>query len=222
MIPEATLWAETQRLPLVACPNTGKSTPLPMGYLQHNRPGDRLLCPYHCNEDGEVRSDVYRTVKLAITVPHNDERGCPKCNPGFTVYPTQEQCSGTGRVLRPRPGVMACPDAMEAASQQPVALMLTTKPVVTENYTCSVCGAESWWDKELKFSLIQHNPVPDPSEAGVVARDESCGRLMPVHVALHEAGQQGTGLLGKLIVSDYDGAMPLILEAVRALAAVEA
>jgi len=113
-----------------------------------------------------------------------------------------------GRVLRPQPGVMVCPneDAWTSAEGEHV-----------ENYSdeqpdaCHVCGGSG--------------TVPDPSEAGVVARDEACGRFRRVREALSmETGIQEPyeRLLMALDEGYYDGVLAATLEAVRVLAAVEA
>ena len=88
------LWAETQRVPLVACrePRWAKE-------VQH--PPECV-----CFGTGKVRSDVYRAVERAITAPKGYFRDDLMSPPNITWHPDPDG----GRVLRPQPGVMACDD----------------------------------------------------------------------------------------------------------------
>ena len=142
---------------------------------------------------------LYQAIERAITVP------CPcPCHigPGDShIYECFERADCTGRVLRPQPGfVMACPE-------------IAQDPLNHEAFGagCPTCGGSG--------------TVPDPSEAGVMARDEACGRFRRVREALSmEEGvrEPYERLLMALDEGYYPGVLAATLAAIRAIVTVEA
>ncbi len=207
MTPEATLWAEAQQVPLVPClgePDTGHISPV---VLPDADGKFRPHGPDCCGGTGEVRSDVYRTIERAITVPCTGYVGADGPHgrlklvcllevqaPGiFNSLPKEDcVCKGTGRSLRPQPGVMTCDDCGGRGEFE------------DGGSWCKTCGGS--------------DTVPDPSEAGVVARDEACGRFWPIYRALPYSSAAADLFIALVDTGDYNDVLAETLAAVQAMA----
>lgn len=203
MTPEATLWAATQQMPMVPC--RGEATHVArFGPDQHCRlealDGTdewRAQCGGGCGGTGEVRSPLHDALMLAVTVPGTNYNDPAMPDPSVP------------RIVRPQPGGMACPFCNGKGHLTNDEMITFNPQMVGSDNTCDECGGSG--------------TVPDPSEAGVVARLEACGRLWPIAIILDPdkdvpGGWEMTEIMAYLMQGDYDGALQLILEGVRALA----
>ena len=155
----------------------------------------------------QVRSALYDAIRLAVTVPLTV--------PEHRLLTDLE--TRTGRVLRPHPGVMAC-------SCHGCDYGGSTDPLRHEfSGSCTCC----------RDRCNGSGTVPDPSEAGRVARLMGCGLLGPVedalevaaHAAIMEAPDGArvpvyrawTALSIALRDRNYDGGLDAVAEALAAL-----
>ena len=205
MTPEATLWAATQRSPLVACPEDWTTDAEHDNNLTAEEIGRKHPPTCGCGGTGEARSDIYRAIERAVTVPCDHTYGGMH---GWTRKQNDcQKCDRTGRVLRPQPGVMACGGRAVEVPNDGSGVDTVHMHGNTPADECS-------------------GTVPDPSEAGVVARAEALGRFWLVEKVVMEAPDDSLlsqfyhPLLNALLDQNYPGVLAATLAAVRALAAV--
>ena len=164
------IWADAERLPLEPCSDHWHGDSPEIDARR------RLQCPT-CNGTGQVRSALYESVKLAVTVP------CDRVGHEGTLTdgtPPKGNCdwcgspwSIAGRVVRPAPGEVLCPNSY--------AKVVDGFEIVCIGGRLSVDGQGYLPDETCGGS----GTVPGTDEASEVARLEACGRLRPIVLLLN-------------------------------------
>jgi len=122
------------------------------------------LCP-DCNGSSTVPSDLAKAVEMATTVPGD----APSDSPVVWTTPVEYRARHDGRVLRPAPGEVPCPEiAIDPLNYQAFGT------------GCPTCGGSG--------------TVPGTDEASVVARWQFIGLLQPVLLALADVGSEESPL----------------------------